>query len=214
MKKALFENVTALIQKEQKHAAATLAARAMLNNATKAEAERLTKRHEEFTGRPAFKADAARIEKIAAENMKAKRARVNKILAAMKPVYYAEAMKPVYTAYVNALSVGNAAAFAEAKTALKAMLLNDYEENYSLKTCELLLAAVGLTRGNVSERAAGLVIKPRSAEDFGRMLISALYTQCTKEGRKLSAAKAAAIIEALNNEEAEAEAEIAAVVAE
>lgn len=188
-------------EKEKIFASYTLKARTLAQVEENAMKEALVKRFEDFNGRKPYKSEKAKLEDVAKENMKHKKALVNKALAKLAPKYYNDALKALYIAYCDAMTSDN---IENAKRALQSYLNEDYNTYYNLKTCEAILARVGCVRGTVQERKNGLLIKARSREDFARMLMNALYQQFTKEGMHLAKDYVTSLKYALDKEAQEA----------
>ena len=202
-KLSLLETIAYKAEAELAFAKLTIKGRKLLSDIEEKEVKRLAKKHTSFTKTAVTDADLFRLHEIVRGNMAGLRKEITSAIAKVKPVYYSNDLQAVYAAYVDYMASGSEAAQAEAKKALQ-KLLSTKEARYSVKTCESLLAACGMTRGTITERASGLLVKPRSKEDFARMLYGALYQQLTAEGLRLAKVHAAEVKQALDAEAAKA----------
>lgn len=191
-KKSMLDVILWNAEAEKMTARLTIDSRAMLQKIEDKETARLVKRAQAFNRTAGMKAEdrqtaEAKARNIARANLSGLRREVAACIAKVRPVYYNDSMKAVYMAYVHYMTEPTEAAQTEAKKALQTYL-STKDARYSLRTCEALLAACGMTRGTLAQRAEGLLVKPRAKEDFARMLCNALYQQFSAEGLRVSKA--------------------------
>lgn len=153
----------------------------------------LTKRKKEDLTAEELDILTARALKIGREKTAAAVREIKKITAAAAPKYVIP--EGLYNSYVKAAASPDIKDYEEFKTALKNALAENVEIDYSLKTCEQIIARIGLTRASLKERAEGVIARYRAPKDFARMLTAALFKQLENEGLHASKARAAKIAE-------------------